>query len=136
MKRTYLKNVFKNINACASQPVDARSCSSGLQDDSGKENLLEQGLNEGRAKLVKTVQEKKDLPRLKLVTACGSGCDLSQAQLLGNSRGAGASCGLRRCRHPCLRTTRNSASSAERTLWVRPSVATLTEMKNVSVFHS
>ena len=52
----------------------------GSQKDSVTENLLKQGLNEEKAKLVKPVQEKEDLlQRLKLVKIYGSDRDLVTA---------------------------------------------------------
>lgn len=75
---TYLKNTFKNVNACESPG----SCSD-LQNDLVNENLPKQGLKEEKAKLVKQIQEKEDLlRRLKLVKMYRSKNDLSQLQLL------------------------------------------------------
>ncbi|KAL2769306.1 swi5-dependent recombination DNA repair protein 1-like protein isoform b [Daubentonia madagascariensis] len=81
-ENTYLKNTFKDINACESKSLDSGSCSA-LQNDFVSKNLPKQGLNEEKAKLVKQVQEKEDfLRRLKLVKMYRSKNDLSQLQLL------------------------------------------------------
>ncbi|XP_066096448.1 swi5-dependent recombination DNA repair protein 1 homolog isoform X1 [Saccopteryx bilineata] len=78
---SYLKNTFKNINACESQSLDTVSCS-GLQNDFD-ENIPQKGLNEEKVKLVKQIQEKEDLlRRLKLVKMYRSKNDLSQLKLL------------------------------------------------------
>ncbi|XP_045710659.1 swi5-dependent recombination DNA repair protein 1 homolog isoform X2 [Phyllostomus hastatus] len=78
---SYLKNTFKNINACESKSLDTESCS-GLQNDFD-ENLSKKGLNEEKAKLVRQIREKEDLlRRLKLVKMYRSKNDLSQLQLL------------------------------------------------------
>ncbi|XP_036683705.1 swi5-dependent recombination DNA repair protein 1 homolog isoform X3 [Balaenoptera musculus] len=79
---TYLKNTFKNINACASKSLDSES-SSDLRNDFMNENLPKHGLNKEKAKLVKQIQEKEDLlRRLKLVKMYRSKNDLSQLQML------------------------------------------------------
>ncbi|XP_036919890.1 swi5-dependent recombination DNA repair protein 1 homolog isoform X2 [Sturnira hondurensis] len=80
-ENSYLRNTFKNINACESKSLDTDSCSC-LQNDFD-ENLPKKGLNEEKAKLVRQIQEKEDLlRRLKLVKMYRSKNDLSQLQLL------------------------------------------------------
>ncbi|XP_036865386.2 swi5-dependent recombination DNA repair protein 1 homolog [Manis javanica] len=80
-ENTYLKNIFKNINVCESKSVDTGSCSD-LQDDFVNENLPKKELNEEKSKLVKQIQEKEGLLRLKLAKMYRSKNDLSRLQLL------------------------------------------------------
>lgn len=75
MKGHIWKTPSRTSTHVESQALDTRSCR-GPQTDFAKENLLKQGLNEEKAKLVKPIQEKEELlQRLKLVKMYGSDHD-------------------------------------------------------------